>query len=276
MDIVYDDGKYIENGDRQETSHFLNKDFNADELFNYDIDMCLMNINKCINTSENCCGDDEWIEEIKQLQRELNKQNAENNDMVIKCVEMEKRIINLENEICETNNEINHFENELLSINQKIKAKRIVYKRLEQDYIQINDISNICNINETVSKKLIKKNSITHTQHIDATIDNGYDTNMRKRKKNKRKKKCKAKQIVFECSQCMESFKYNNLLIEHEKKHNKARKEPYNYKCGHCNYYDLFKDTFETHNIIEHNECKPHHCRRCHKRFDRVDNLRRH
>eukprot|EP01084_Bolivina_argentea_P169876 294427_1 len=274
MDIVYDDGKYIENGDRQETSHFLNKDFNADELFNYDIDMCLMNINKCINTSENCCGDDEWIEEIKQLQRELNKQNAENNDMVIKCVEMEKRIINLENEICETNNEINHFENELLSINKKIKSKRTAYERLEKDYIQINDVSNMCdrneqtyiNNNQRVCKTTIEKNA----------FGGGYDKNMRKHKKNKHKKKRKAKQIVFECSQCMESFKYRNLLIEHEKRHNKARKTPFNYKCGHCDYYDLFKDTFETHNIIEHNECKPHHCRRCHKRFDRVDNLRRH
>eukprot|EP01084_Bolivina_argentea_P014292 26712_1 len=246
MDIACGhDGKY-QHVKRQETSYF-----NANELFNCDIDMCLININKSIDTSKNCCGDDE---EIKQLNKELNKQNTENSDMIIKFVEMQKRIIDLENEICETNNEINHFENELLSINKNIKAKRSAYKRLEKDYTQINDISNVYNINnKRVNKTPIQNNLIVQNTNIDAAI-------MRKRKKNKRKKKLKAKQIVFECSQCMESFKYRNMLIEHEKKHNKARKEPYNYKCGHCDYYDLFCNTFESHNIIEHNECKPHHC----------------
>eukprot|EP01084_Bolivina_argentea_P169881 294433_1 len=95
---------------------------------------------------------------------------------------------------------------------------------------------------------------------------NNIKINVRKSKRIERKLKWKTKQYIYECSQCMQTFKTKTALIEHERKHNKQRKEPYNYKCGHCNYYDLFKDSFESHNIIEHDEWKPHQCGRCKKK----------
>eukprot|EP01084_Bolivina_argentea_P169884 294436_1 len=102
------------------------------------------------------------------------------------------------------------------------------------------------------------------------------NTNLRKSKRLKRLLKWKTKKYIYECSQCMECFNQKEALIEHEKMHNKQRPEPYNYKCGHCDYYDLFKDTFETHNIIEHNQSKPYQCKRCKKYFKRGDYLMEH
>eukprot|EP01084_Bolivina_argentea_P169878 294429_1 len=111
---------------------------------------------------------------------------------------------------------------------------------------------------------------LTSIECIDEWIPQNYNANIKKKvrksKRIQRKMKWKTKQCFYECSQCMETFTEKISLIEHERKHNKERKEPYNYKCGHCDYYDLFKDSFESHNIIEHDEWKPHQCGRCKKK----------
>ncbi len=105
---------------------------------------------------------------------------------------------------------------------------------------------------------------------------NNIKTKVRKSKRIERKLKWKTKKYIYECSQCMEIFKTDNVLIEHERKHNQDREQPYNYKCGHCDYYDLFKDSFETHNIIEHDEWKPYQCNRCNKQFKHSNYLDTH